>query len=232
MFMPILKFLQKLLTRIGIYVYKKPAKFYYELENEIKNNLVKKAKGVLHIGAHFGQESSYYFQNGLKVIWVEALPDIFEKLQSDISRYENQIAFCALVGDRNVNNTDFFISNNNGSASSVYRISEKSNFTNVNNEKRIKLPMVRIDNLLSKIDMSLFTHWVLDVQGAELLVLQGAGDLILHCKSITVEVSSRETYVGGVNYVELKEYLSALSFFPLWEPMEDEHTDISFIRLY
>lgn len=230
--MLILKFLQKLLSQIGIYVYKKPIKFYYELENEIKNNLVKNAKGVLHIGAHYAQESSYYFQNGLRVIWVEALPDIFERLLSEISCYENQIAFCALVGDRNLNETDFFVSNNNGSASSVYRISENSNFTNVKTEKSIKLPMTRLDTLLSKTDMSLFTHWVLDVQGAELLVLQGAGDLILNCKSITIEVSSRETYLGGVKYSELKEYLSALSFFPLWEPADGEHTDISFIRLY
>ena len=230
--MPLVKIMQKFLSKIGIYLYRKPIKFYYELEDEIKNNLVKQSTGVLHIGAHFGQESSYYFQNGLKVIWIEALPDIFEKLQSKISRFEEQIAYCALLGNENLTETDFFISNNKGSASSVYRISEKSNFKNVYIEKEVKLPMVRLDNLLANVDLKVFTHWVLDVQGAELLVLQGAGDLISYCKSITIEVSSRETYLGGVKYAELKEYLSALSFFPLWEPMEDEHTDISFIRLY
>jgi FkbM family methyltransferase len=225
------KLIQKYLTRFGIYVYKKPAKFYYELENEVKNNLVKQAIGVLHIGAHYGQESSYYYQNGLKVIWVEALPDIFKKLQSNISCYENQIAFCALVGDKNVIDNDFFISNNDGSASSIYRISKKSNFKNVYIEKKVKLTMVRLDDLLEKIDMKDFSHWILDVQGAELLVLQGAGDLISYCKSITIEVSSRETYLGGVKYRELKDYLSIFNFFPLWEPSEDEHTDISFVRL-
>lgn len=68
---------------------------------------MKQAIGVLHIGAHYGQESSYYYQNGLKVIWVEALPDIFKKLQSNISCYENLIAFCALVGDKNLIDNDF-----------------------------------------------------------------------------------------------------------------------------
>jgi len=229
--MPLSKLLQEHLTKIGVYVYRKPAKFYYDLENEIKHNLVKQSTGILHIGAHFGQESSYYFQNGLKVIWIEALPEIFEKLQSTISRYKEQIAYCALLGNENRTDTDFFISNNDGSASSVYRISEKSNFENVYIEKKIKLTMVRLDNLLANIDTKDFTHWVIDVQGAELLVLRGAGDLISYCKSITIEVSSRETYLGGVKYLELKDYLSVFNFFPLWEPNKDEHTDISFIRL-
>jgi hypothetical protein len=72
--------------------------------------------------------------------------------------------------------------------------------------------MVRLDNLLVNVDIKDFTHWVIDVQGAELLVLQGAGDLISYCKSITIEVSSRETYLGGVKHLELKDYLSIFNF--------------------
>jgi hypothetical protein len=70
--MPLSKLPQEHLTKIGLYIYRKPAKFYYDLENEIKYNLVKQSTGILHIGVHFGQESNYYFQNGLKVIWIEA----------------------------------------------------------------------------------------------------------------------------------------------------------------
>lgn len=101
------KLLQKHLTRIALYVYRKPAKFYYDLENEIKYNLVKQSTGILHIGAHFGHKSSYYLQNGLKVIWIEALPEIFDKLQSEISRDREQIADCALLGYENITDTDF-----------------------------------------------------------------------------------------------------------------------------
>jgi hypothetical protein len=43
----------------------------------------------------------------LKVIWIEALPEIFDKLQSEISRDREQIADCALLGNENITDTDF-----------------------------------------------------------------------------------------------------------------------------
>ena len=222
--------MQKLLSKIGIYVYAKPLKFYYDLENEVKNSLIRNANGILHIGGHYGHEGYFYNENKLKVIWIEALPDVHAKLAQSISRYSEQIAYCCLLGDKNMSDVDFFISNNDGSASSIFNISENSNFNSVFVLDKITIPMKRLDNLLSDIYMADYDHWIIDVQGAELLVLQGAGDLISYCNSITVEVSTRETYVNGAKYLELKDFLFNHGFFPLWEPEDRDHTDIPFIR--
>jgi hypothetical protein len=47
----------------------------------------------------------------------------------------------------------------------MYMISKKLKFANVYIEK-VKLTMVRLDNLLVNTDMKDFTDWVIDVQGA------------------------------------------------------------------
>jgi hypothetical protein len=75
-----------------------------------------------------------------------------------------------------------------------------------------------------------YNHWILDVQGAELLVLKGSTETLKYCNSIVVEVSSRPTYIGGVEYEELKLYLFSKGFTPLWNPLKNDHTNIPFIR--
>lgn len=224
------KFLQNFFARWGIFISKTPLKFYYDLENEVKNNLILNSTGVLHIGAHYGQESEFYDKNQLNVIWIEALPDAYNELIKKISKFVNQKAYCALVGNENLANVDFFISNNNGSASSIYNISKNAKFKSVTMQTKLQLPMVRLDTLLSDIEIARYDHWIIDTQGAELIVLEGAGSLISFCRSLTIEVSTRETYINGAQYLELKEFLFTKGFFPLWAPDKFDHTDIPFIR--
>jgi FkbM family methyltransferase len=223
-------FIQNLLARIGIFVSRTPLKFYYDLENEIKNNLIINAKGVLHIGAHYGQERHFYGENDLNVIWIEAIPEVYAELEKNISGFDKQIAYCALVGNESIAGVNFYISNNNGSASSIFDISQNSKFKSVSIQKEIQISMTRLDDLLSNLEIANYSHWVIDVQGAELLVLQGAGNLLSYCQSITIEVSTRETYINGARYQELKSFLFSHGFIPLWEPAKNDHTDIPFIR--
>jgi FkbM family methyltransferase len=196
----LIKSLQNLLARFGIFVSRTPLKFYYDLENEIKNNLIINSKGVLHIGAHYGQERDFYSENDLSVIWIEAIPEVYAELEKNISGYDKQRAYCALVGNENIAGVNFFISNNNGSASSIFDISENSQFESVSMQKKMQISMTRLDNLLSNVEIANYSHWIIDVQGSELLVLRGAGNLLTFCHSITIEVSTRETYVNGAKF--------------------------------
>jgi FkbM family methyltransferase len=226
----LIKSLQNLLARMGIFVSKTPLKFYYDLETEIKNNLIMNSKGVLHIGAHYGQEGHFYSEQDLNVIWIEAIPEVYSELVKNISVFDKQTAYCALVGDKNIAGVDFHVSNNNGSASSIFEISENSEFESVAMKEKIQISMTRLDNLLSNVEIADYNHWIIDVQGAELLVLQGAGNLLAFCQSITVEVSTRETYINGAKYEELKSFLISHGFIPLWGPTKNDHTEIPFIR--
>ena len=74
-------------------------------------------------------------------------------------------------------------------------------------------------------------HLVLDVQGAELKVLKGFGDLIGNVQSLRVEVSTRSFYRGQVLWPELNRWLLSRGFV-LKDPSQPvpEHGDMEYIR--
>lgn len=200
---------------------------------------LQRSKGVLHLGAHLGQEAGLYAQHGKPVIWVEALPAIHARLATQVESLPGQRAFCALLGERDGEQRTFYISNNaEGVSSSLFPFGQYGN-----GEKSlwpelglamvdsISLRTSRLDSLLATecLDVSAYDHWVVDLQGAELLALKGAGALLQHCRSLCIEVSTVEVYAGGVLWPELLAWLSNAGFTALWHP-QVPHENVLFIR--
>jgi hypothetical protein len=79
------------------------------------------------------------------------------------------------------------------------------------------------------LDVTQYDFWVIDVQGAELLALQGAEQSISKCNFILAEVSQGEVYQNGVLYPELKNFLMSKGFVPAYEPKKI-HDDVLFLR--
>ena len=221
---------KEIFLRFGFTLSRNPIKYYYEVENEIIQNLARASTGIIHIGAHYGQEANFYNQINKKVIWIEAIPSVYKVLLTNLKDLKNQIAFCALLGDIQRKSVKVHLSNNDFSASSIYGLHPESGFKGVEILDEIELPMTTVDLLLSSLSYEGYNHWILDVQGAELLVLKGATKTLQYCQSIIVEVSSRPTYIGGVFFSELKAFLESQGFTALWEPFEKDHTNIPFIR--
>jgi FkbM family methyltransferase len=189
------------------------------------------ASGVLHIGAHFGEERFLYSELNKPVLWIEAVPDYFQLLAANISGFANQEARLLLLSDSE-KQADFFIANNEGASSSLFRFAENNGFENsgLRMERQIRLTTVRLDRAFQHDEILLFDHWVIDVQGAEMEVLRGAGLLLKSCNSMMIEVSRREIYVGGSSYFDLTEFLEKEGFVQIWEAHRGEHMDILFIR--
>src|SRR5882762_6712763 len=61
--------------------------------------------GVIHVGAHAGEERDQYAKLGLRVIWIEPIPEVFERLQANIAGYPDQRAIQSLITDGTVSNT-------------------------------------------------------------------------------------------------------------------------------
>jgi hypothetical protein len=97
-------------------------------------------------------------------------------------------------------------------------------------QSKISLQMTRLDSIFSTETITDYEHWVIDVQGAELLVLKGAGSLLANCKSLLVEVSTRQVYNGGALWHELESFLVANGLNPLWQPEAESHENILFVR--
>ena len=205
-------------------------------ENEIKaqiiNNILFSSKGVLHIGAHFAEEAEEY-SNALKpVLWIEADPKIFQALNSRISKFHRQQAKCALLGDSNVSEVKFYRASNEGASSSVFNLAQNHGFPNLKIEQELTLPMVRLDSILSTSDIEPLDYWVIDVQGAELNVLRGAGALINLANFILVEASNREIYKGGVKFSDLNNFLGENNFVRLWDLGFKEHSNLIYVRRF
>jgi len=224
------QWVKRLAQRGGFYVSRAPM---FNLEGfalDIQNKLLKTSGAVLHIGAHRGQEAEYYNKIGLKVIWIEANPAIFEILSTNIAKHKDQRALCALLGDVEGSLIDFHIANNDGQSSSIYKFGDELGIAGLNMADSEKLKMRRLDSLLTVEEISPYKHWVIDVQGAELLVLKGAGLLLDKCDSLYIEVSTRNVYKNGVSWKELSDYLLERGLVPLWDPRVKSHENIIFIR--
>jgi FkbM family methyltransferase len=219
-----------LLETKGILISRNKFKYYPDFVNLIYKNLILQSSGVLHIGAHVGQEAQSYDEADLKVLWVEGDEEIFPRLQENIKLYSNQRALNVLLGDQDGQIVDFYRSSNDGQSSSLFKFGSES-FEDVSTVQIEQFKLRRLDALLSLEDSKDYDHWVVDVQGAELLVLKGAGDLLNSCKWMSIEVSLRETYAGGATFDEICAYLSKYGLFPLWNPPAGFHGDVIFLRL-
>ena len=53
-----------------------------------------------------------------------------------------------------------------------------------------------------------YNHWVLDLQGSELLALKGAKNSLQYCNSLTIEVSRGEVYKNSAQYEDIINFLN------------------------
>lgn len=233
------KIIKKLLRFFGWKLIKirkpPPPNPYGKLDANVLNS-INNSSGILHLGAHRGLEAEVYNWFGKKVIWVEALPQLYNELLDNLMFLSNQKAYQAVLSNEDNKKIDFYISNYDGACSSIFKFTENiknSDMWSNRNHKMInsiKLKTTKLDTLLkiNNIDPKEYNHWIIDLQGAELLALKGAENSIKFCKSIYIEVSKKKFYEEGVIWEELKDWLNKKNFFSTREPGKDEE-DILFI---
>lgn len=209
---------------------------------KIDINLLKSindSTGIMHLGAHRGTEAEIYNWFGKNVIWIEASPKIFESLEENLFFFKNQRAVQALLNDKDNEIIKFNISNYDGACSSMFEftneIKKSDQWKNRNHKmiNSINLKSITLDTLLKNenIQPKNFNHWVLDLQGAELLVLKGSKESLKDCNSLLIEISTKQFYNNSSLWIEVKEWLSERGFKNTREPEMDEE-DILFTRSF
>ncbi len=222
----IVKFVKRIFATLGFDIRRKGGTA--PDTTSFREQIYESTKGVLHIGGHRGQEATRYARAKAKVIWFEALEGVYLDLIKNIKDFPNQQAIHALLGDEE-KVVNFHVASNDGMSSSIYPLAENNGF-DLSMTESVPLKMKRLDNLLTLEQAGNYPHWVIDVQGAELSVLQGAGRLLDSCQTIDVEISTFDVYDGGVNYAELDKFLRREGFIPLWQPRGRTHEDLIYIR--
>jgi FkbM family methyltransferase len=232
--------IKKILRKLGwklIKIRKPPEPNPYgRLDDDVLKS-INNSTGIVHLGAHRGLEAEVYNWFGKNVIWVEAIPKIYKQLSENLYFYKNQLAFQALLTDEDDKNTNFYISNYDSACSSIYKFTENIKSSKIWSDRNhqmidtLNLKSKKLDTLFTeeKINPKQYNHWILDLQGAELLALKGAEKSLESCKSIYIEVSKEKFYTDGVLWGELKEWLISKNFYPTRNPVDDEE-DILFIK--
>ena len=177
-------------------------------------DLVKKYKmeirGVLHIGAHFGQEIILYEQCNIKnIMFFEPVPATFKMLS-------NNIGSKAILVNTALGNTEgeiemFIETANKGQSSSILEPEfHLIQYPGITFPEKIKVPITKLDNFITQKDNFNFIN--VDVQGCELEVFKGSVNFLNHIDYIISEVNKANLYKNCSRVEELDEFLKTYKF--------------------
>lgn len=172
-------------------------------------------ENVLFIGANDMEEVEQYVKKYKSGLFIEAVPTTYERLKTILDNINkkyntNYIAINALVSNEAGKEYTFNIFNNDEKSSSIFESnSDVWLWNDVEIKEKIPLISTTIENILQEYNWeSVRYDVILDVQGAELLVLQGFGqNNFKNINTLTTEISKKEYYKGGVLFDTLNDFL-------------------------
>lgn len=176
------------------------------------NSLVKKydlkIRGVIHIGAHYGEEHKLYKENNINnIIYFEPLKNNFDTLRNNIK--DDVIFYNYALGSEEKEIEMFVETANNGQSSSILEPHlHKQQYPHIvfNNKEMVK--MKRLDDF--QIEDYNFIN--IDVQGYELEVFKGAKKTLENVDYIISEINRAELYKNCASVNQLIEFLKPYGF--------------------
>lgn len=185
-------------------------------------------RGVIHVGANSGQEVAEYAARNLNVLWLEPITPIFLQLESNINPYSKQRAVNCLVGDEDDKQVTLHLSNNQGLSSSIMDMVDHAVFyPHVHFTDDVECTMNRLDTIMERRQLKLrdYDALVLDVQGAELLVLRGAPKVLNSIRFLQVESANFELYANYPTVEQIEELLRPYHFSEIDRNVFNEFPD-------
>jgi FkbM family methyltransferase len=163
-----------------------------------------KPKGFIDAGAHLGESN-----NMIKAVFPESRVVSFEANQNCefALKQQGMEYFICLLGDKSIEEVPFFINQKDpvSTGCSIYK--EESEFFD---GQTVNLPMYRLDNIIPS-DAG-FDFLKMDVQGAEIDILNGATDLLPSLKYIYLEVSFISYNRGAPLFDTIFTYLTSRGY--------------------
>lgn len=180
----------------------------------INHNL--KIKGVLHLGSSFCQERKEYLELGCgRVVWVEAIKDVYEVAKKNLEDYPNQEVFNYCLSNVDGEEVTFNISNNESQSSSMLELGvHKQIHPEVHYINSVKIKTNRIDTLVNngEINIQGLNFLNVDLQGAEAWAIEGMGNCIKQFEYVLAEVNKVETYVGCMTIEDFDYFMLQRGF--------------------
>ncbi|MEG4582628.1 FkbM family methyltransferase [Microcoleus sp. MON1_C5] len=171
-------------------------------------------RGVIHVGAHEGQEIELYQSMGFqKILLIEANPSVFKTLQKKIDGFPNvQAVNCAISNENGTVTLHLTLLDH---SSSILPLKDTLKiYPEIKEIGQINVQAKTLDTLLEELqlDPSEFNILSIDIQGAELLAFQGATNTLKYIDAINAEVNYQELYEGGGLIAQVDEFLRLYGF--------------------
>jgi FkbM family methyltransferase len=177
------------------------------LITDLRKHFNKPLKGAIHIGAHHGQEKSWYNENNISpIVWIEANPQYEIGLKN---KDQNDIVIISGVG--NVNKIERFKIANNGESSSFLNLgTHEQEHPHVNFIEEIEVEIKPMTQLIEEnnLDVQKYNFLNVDVQGYELEVFKGFGDYLNNFDYVYCEVNEDYLYENCALLTDIDSYLS------------------------
>lgn len=177
-----------------------------ELTKKYKLNI----SGVLHIGAHFGEENTIYDKLEIQNrIFFEPLKSNFEILKKNIPSVYRLVK--KALGNDNKNISMYVETANKGQSSSILEpLIHLKQYPHIKFETTEEVEMIRLDDF--EYERNDFNFINIDVQGYELEVFKGGVETLNFIDYIMCEINRAEVYKNCVKIDELKKFLSTYGF--------------------
>jgi FkbM family methyltransferase len=176
---------------------------------------VRSPSKIIHVGAHEAEELDEYerLQWGLtKVVWVEALPEKKARLDKMLAGRLHHEVHCVAAWNVSGEDLTFRVTSNSQSSSAFPLQDHQLVYPEISVVRTIKMRSTALADLDLWDEQSSDTFLNLDVQGAELNVLQGIGDRVVECQAVYCEVSTRELYQGAPLLSEIDKHMKKHGF--------------------
>jgi len=163
-------------------------------------------KGVLHIGAHYGEENSIYQELGYtNKVYFEPLTKNYKILSERVT--DSTLYQLALGAEPSIKSM-YVESANQGQSSSLLKPKlHLQQYPHITFPEREEVTVETLDNVIE--DKSSYNFINMDVQGYELEVLKGAIDTLHHIDYLMCEINRAAVYEECCMVDELDEFLKS-----------------------
>lgn len=166
-----------------------------------------KIRGIIHVGAHWGQELQDYRAHGINdIVFIEPCLEAFKILEAKVGQDPHIILFNCACADREVVGEMFVAHHNQGQSNSLLKPKKHLDYyPEIQFTTTETVSVIPLDNL--HFHRRFYNLLMMDTQGAELLVLKGATMTLETIDYIYAEVNDQELYVDNAMVADLDAYL-------------------------
>jgi FkbM family methyltransferase len=175
--------------------------------------------GVLHVGANDGSEAPLYYAAGAATaVFVEPVDAVFQQLCEKLKPYPGYKAVQAVCSSEVGQRVSFNVAEGDATTSSLLPFADEF-------RAKVGLKYVATQEMVTTtVDELVAQHcpdanlnlMVIDTQGWDMKVLQGARQVLQRLEAVYVEIANISPYVGGSTFDDIHPFMLSQGFKLYW----------------